>query len=163
MDIMSTAQLLGNFGEFFGSIAVLATLIYVAVQVSQLKQQVRMQATFNRGTAARDVLLAAVNSDHLPGILNKLRESAGRTVPHQFEGLDPDESYRLSMFNFAQMKNHEMNFEHIAEEDRESMGHLILTQISQPGFDDWWTFGRTAFNRQFQQYVDSILEARMSR
>ena len=33
MDLMSTAQLLGNFGEFFGAIAVVATLGYLAVQI----------------------------------------------------------------------------------------------------------------------------------
>jgi len=160
MDLVSTAQVLGNLGEFFGSIAVLATLIYVAVQVSQLKRQSRMQATFNRGQAARDVLLTAVNSDYLPGIINKLNRSAGHPAPHQFEGLDLDESYRLSMFNFAQMKNHEMNFNHIADEERESTGNLILIQSRQHCFDGWWAFGKSGFDKQFQEYVDSILEAR---
>jgi hypothetical protein len=40
MDIQAVAQLLGNFGEFAGSIAVFATLIYVAVQVKQAKHQI---------------------------------------------------------------------------------------------------------------------------
>lgn len=35
MDLMSTAQLLGNFGEFFGSVGVVATLGYLVVQVRQ--------------------------------------------------------------------------------------------------------------------------------
>jgi hypothetical protein len=33
MDLMSTAQLLGNLGEFVGSIGVIATLVYLAIQV----------------------------------------------------------------------------------------------------------------------------------
>ena len=33
MDLMSTAQILGNFGEFFGAIAVVVTLFYLALQV----------------------------------------------------------------------------------------------------------------------------------
>jgi hypothetical protein len=33
MTLMETAQLLGNFGEFFGAIAVVVTLVYLAVQV----------------------------------------------------------------------------------------------------------------------------------
>ncbi len=33
MTLMDTAQLLGNFGEFFGAIAVVGTLAYLAVQV----------------------------------------------------------------------------------------------------------------------------------
>ncbi len=37
MDLMSIAQLLGNFGEFVGAIAVVVTLVYLAVQVKQSK------------------------------------------------------------------------------------------------------------------------------
>jgi hypothetical protein len=39
MDRQTFDQMLGNHGEFFGSIAILATLIYIAVQVSQLKHR----------------------------------------------------------------------------------------------------------------------------
>lgn len=35
MDLMSTAQLLGNLGEFLGAIAVVVTLVYLAVQIRQ--------------------------------------------------------------------------------------------------------------------------------
>jgi len=35
MDHQTFAQLLGNYGEFLGSIAVFATLIYAAVQIRQ--------------------------------------------------------------------------------------------------------------------------------
>ena len=38
MDHQALAQLLGNYGEFFGSIAVLVTLIYLAVQVRYSKK-----------------------------------------------------------------------------------------------------------------------------
>ncbi len=35
MDIQGIAQLLGNFGEFFGAIAVVVTLVYLASQLRQ--------------------------------------------------------------------------------------------------------------------------------
>jgi hypothetical protein len=38
MDLMSTAQLLGNFGEFAGAFAVFGTLVYLAVQVRHGKR-----------------------------------------------------------------------------------------------------------------------------
>jgi hypothetical protein len=44
MDLMSTAQLLGNFGEFFGAIAVVVTLAYLAFQVRQNSTQVRLNS-----------------------------------------------------------------------------------------------------------------------
>jgi len=42
MDLMSTAQLLGNFGEFVGSIAILVTLVYLSIQVR--KSQIAAEA-----------------------------------------------------------------------------------------------------------------------
>ena len=44
MDLMSTAQLLGNFGEFFGAIAVVVTLAYLSFQVRQNSTQVRLNS-----------------------------------------------------------------------------------------------------------------------
>jgi len=41
MDLVSIAQLLGNFGEFVGAVAVVATLIYVAIQIRQNSVQLR--------------------------------------------------------------------------------------------------------------------------
>jgi len=38
MDHQAFAQLLGNYGEFVGSIAVLATVFYLALQIKQYKQ-----------------------------------------------------------------------------------------------------------------------------
>jgi len=35
MDLMSTAQMLGNLGEFVGAIAVVVTLVYLAAQIRQ--------------------------------------------------------------------------------------------------------------------------------
>ena len=35
MSLMETAQLLGNFGEFVGAFAVVATLVFVGIQVKQ--------------------------------------------------------------------------------------------------------------------------------
>ncbi len=54
MTLTDTAQLMGNFGEFFGSIAVVATLAYLVVQIKQSgratifsSEQRRSEATMN--------------------------------------------------------------------------------------------------------------------
>ncbi len=39
MNVMDMAQLLGNFGEFIGAIAVVVSLIYIAIQVRRNTQQ----------------------------------------------------------------------------------------------------------------------------
>ena len=54
MDLMSTAQLLGNFGEFAGAIAVVATLFYLAVQVKQSKEATKANTQSLQGRASWD-------------------------------------------------------------------------------------------------------------
>ena len=51
MDLMSTAQLLGNFGEFVGAIAVVVTLVYLAVQVVQSREATEANTRQMRGQA----------------------------------------------------------------------------------------------------------------
>ena len=54
MTLTDTAQLMGNFGEFFGAIAVVATLGYLVMQIRQASratmfssEQRRSEATMN--------------------------------------------------------------------------------------------------------------------
>ena len=44
MDLYATAQLLGNFGEFFGAIAVVVTLTYLAYEIRQSNRLARLEA-----------------------------------------------------------------------------------------------------------------------
>ncbi len=64
MDLMSTAQLLGNFGEFLGAIAVVATLGYLSVQIRQ--NTIAMQSSADLEAArhfSEQNLRAALNND----------------------------------------------------------------------------------------------------
>ena len=45
MDLMSTAQILGNIGEFVGAIGVVATLIYLTLQVRHSALLIEMNST----------------------------------------------------------------------------------------------------------------------
>ena len=62
MNLMDTAQLLGNFGEFVGAIAVVATLIYLAIQIRQNSVQVRVNS-FQISTERYAELIANVLDD----------------------------------------------------------------------------------------------------
>ena len=63
MDMVTTAQVLGNIGEFLGSIGVIATLIYLAIQIRQntdatnrtaFQDLVNAQAEFNKAASTRE-------------------------------------------------------------------------------------------------------------
>ena len=50
MDHQDFAQLLGNYGEFIGSIAVVFTLIYLAIQVRQNTATIHLSESAHRAT-----------------------------------------------------------------------------------------------------------------
>ncbi len=54
MTLMETAQLLGNFGEFVGAIAVVATLAYLAVQVNHTRKATEANTRSLRANACWD-------------------------------------------------------------------------------------------------------------
>ena len=88
MDLMSTAQLLGNLGEFLGAIAVVVTLFYLAVQVRHGKEATEAnthsldesrklaaaQAYQNRSTQLEQAASAFAESDYLPEIMIKYEQ-----------------------------------------------------------------------------------------
>jgi hypothetical protein len=55
MDHQAFAQLLGNYGEFFGAVAVLATLLYLSVQVRQANSIARTQTVMQLHTEFNEI------------------------------------------------------------------------------------------------------------
>ena len=73
MDLMNTAQLLGNLGEFVGAIAVVVTLGYLAVQV---RQNTRSNYISRGDTARRrimDINEQVVSNDELAQLVAQCR------------------------------------------------------------------------------------------
>ena len=67
-----SVQDLGAVGEFVSSIAVMVTLIYLAVQTKQTQKMVRGQTRQAWAEATQDALLQFADSDHMPVIAEKL-------------------------------------------------------------------------------------------
>ena len=68
MDLISTAQLLGNFGEFVGAIAVVATLIYFGVQIK--KTELAMTNSFQSGMQLARLTSNSQLLEHVDLVIN---------------------------------------------------------------------------------------------
>ncbi len=90
MDLMSTAQLLGNFGEFFGAIAVVVTLAYLAVQIRQNKDA-SLASTHRNVSLGLVEVVDALKDPALRGITLKIMDSG-------FQSLERDEQARMSVW-----------------------------------------------------------------
>ena len=112
---METIQMLGSLGEFVGAIAVVATLVYLAIQVRHSREAMeantksleesRQLATVEaqRGWTEmfHEHLIAARESDYMPAIMVKRREEG-------FDALTLEEQQRLRWNSLASITRAEM-------------------------------------------------------
>ena len=110
MDHLTFAQLLGNYGEFVGAIAVVVTLGYLALQIRQSKialeantqsmQAQIAQARADNLTANYRVLM---DSPHIPEIMVKRFESVNDE--EWAAALSPEEKMRVRYFCLLQFND----------------------------------------------------------
>ena len=168
MTLMETAQLLGNFGEFVGAIAVVATLVYLAVQVGHSKE------ALNENTRALDETRKLTKADAIrqqTRIWDELnfrictnRESASTFIRGNRNLGDLDEVDQLiygsqvSAFlnnHFAAHQMHEAGFL-----DQEVVGlydQVIGDMLREhPGMRTWWDAVRVNFANS--EHINALME-----
>ena len=102
MSLLETAQLLGSFGEFFGFIGILISLLYLGRQIRIFSLQMEKEQEREH----RDQFRIFVESEHLPRILSRIldaKQHGGhpggieRRLSEQFE-LSLEDAVRWSRF-----------------------------------------------------------------
>ena len=141
---------LGSIGDFVGSIAVLISLVYLAVQVK------------GNTEAARTSTYQAIVSEF--GALNRaLAGTPGLSVLfvnalEDFESLSADDKARMSQLFFVCFHNFENMYYQYRKgylEDDVWTGwkRLMLTYHSRPGFQTWWTLRSDVFSSTFAEFL----------
>ena len=147
MDQQAFAQLLGNYGEFFGSIAVLGTLVYLSVQIRQTKHQLLLAGGQARADAARDVLRQL--SDIAPTVAKLNFTSYG-----DFD-LDSEENVRFGAWCHVWMRTEEMNFVAVTSpEGQATLRQLLSWWMSTPWGREFWDKNKALYDESFAALVD---------
>ena len=151
MDLMTTAQLLGNFGEFIGSVAIFVTLIYLAIQIRQSARSAT-QAAVQANRAERLAWFKGNrDSPYLPAIFEKYENG---------EALSRQDQYRLTAHHaalwghiYSQWINQELRLAgRFATKDTAVIGMALST----PGAMETWKNMSTAiYPDEFCQYVET--------
>ena len=154
MDLMQTAQLLGNFGEFFGAIAVVATLFYLSVQIRQNSRATQMSNSHELNEATR--AWWAKLSDH-----NGLA-SIWRRGLMDLSSLTPEETLRFSTM-MQQMMNlmEELHYAESSDEITGWVGASLKTGAPEimalPGFKSWFEQRGHWLAPEFRAIVESMM------
>ena len=157
MTLMEMAQLLGNFGEFVGALAVFATLAYLAVQV---RQNVKAE----RATALDSSIKTFME------IRQSIFESAEMSVLWMNGANDPNSldelervRFRLLIFNIL------MSFWHIHSQPAELREDLWVTQVpalirivTSAGGRQYWDQHQNEFVPSFRVEIDRLIAGNLA-
>ena len=156
-------NVLGNLGDFIGGVAVLVTLIYLAVQIRQNTAQAKIGSEIARtDTYARSVesfsefrSLLISNSEMADIYLRGCRDMAS---------LSPAERLRFylilqQIFHTVQAALANTTATGTELEDPARFFNLDV-MLKQPGIRDWWVSERTRYEATFVALVNSQLELR---
>ena len=97
--LQATAQLLGNFGEFVGAIAVVATLAYLSVQVRH--------STSATQAANRDTAITHMLSFFEQGLDNQViaRADHKKSTGQEIDDFEKSQLIRYQFYNFKILEN----------------------------------------------------------
>ena len=144
-----TIQDLGALGEFLGSIAVLATLIYLTLQTRQNTMAIGAQLDAARLASATSLSLTAVTSNEL---LEAMTED---TVD-----APPASQARLSQFWFALFLNFRWQYQQarrglLPTFNEAGMATGLRTFFTgYRSFEGWWETTKASFEPEFVEWVE---------
>jgi len=157
MDHQSFAQLLGNYGEFVGAVAVVITLAFLTKQLRDSTRSANAAAHSQRTSrnidlmrwiADVDVALTrekiVIGSEVSPREMNKVRAVDHATLRH-FEDLHYQKSLGL-----------------IDTETWDANMRGIRNMCGRPGFRESFQEGRFGLRRSFQALVEEVLTEEIS-
>ncbi len=152
MTLMEAAQLLGNFGEFFGAIAVVISLVFVAISVRQNTHALKLSTLHDVKEAIREVNLIWAGNGALAEIM--------------FEGFKDLESLpgakRIRFY--ATLHNLFLGYENLYHQKTESalaskhwsgMAQHMIDAMTVPGMLAYWEDRKQWFTDDFQNFIDN--------
>ena len=147
-----TLDQLANIGEFVSAIAVIISIIYLAIQIRQNTE------------AERTSTYQAVVSDF--GALNNTMASNPELshlyvrATENYHQLCTDEKARVSQlffqcFHYFENMFYQYQKGYLDEDVWTGWKRLMLTYYAQPGFQTWWEHRRDVYSESFATFLET--------
>jgi hypothetical protein len=149
-----TIDQLGSLGEFVGAIAVVASLIYVAVQIKQNTNATRISTMQAHVDIWNDIASNFCRSSELASIFHE----GLKGISTLNEGARVQFFAQLGLI-FRYYESSHIEWGEGALDDRlwEGLKTTLVDQLSHPGAQQWWELRRHWFYADFQVLVDEVL------
>ena len=156
MDHQALAQLLGNYGEFVGAIAVVVTLGYLAFQIRQNSESLRANAYQEMTKAANEWGNLFIGRPAVAGLFRRGLDD--------YSSLNPDERIQFNQISSTLFRNFAVALD-LTERGLVPHGgspadvyeQSLLSMFSHPGMRHWWK-SQPKSGGKFESHVDALLE-----
>ena len=148
-------QAISAISEILGATAVVASVIYLAVQVRSSARSTRaqlLQGLHSVGAQLQDEML--VNGNLL------------RIFSRGCDGLDlnREDKARFEMMLARLFNNYELYFMlsreiQLPDDVIDALHRIITDRLRLPGVQQWWAAHPTSFSRDFVRWVDSLMQS----
>lgn len=156
---------IGAVGDFVSAMAVVVTLIYLAIQVRHAKTATADQSRIYRATAVREIMMETFNNEALRMAQTKswgmepyyqdMAERLGTTI-EEATMLDWGNGYYFWMWWGQYASTTE-------EKDQKELEHIVESLGGTPGMRSHWEespLSRPLLDEDFVKFVDKILTNR---
>jgi len=156
---------LGSLGEFIGSVAVLITLIYLAIQMKQTKHRLEANTTailgaseVNGNESTMRHLIALYSDESMVDLILRATQS--------LDDLPPSDYFKFHVFCHAGFQLHQITYLQWKKEllDDEYWSFCIRyfgdQMLAQPGVQHWWKRSREIYTTDYRELVDRLIAAK---
>lgn len=150
---------LGNLGEFIGAVAVVISLIYLAVQIRQNTRSLRAGAHQSITAHIAELNRTVVEHADVAHLMERgLRDLASLTS---------EERRRFHAYNSARFRHYDnLYYQYRAGTLEESQWrgfhNLLRFHLRQPGLARWWEDTADFYSPEFAAYVRSLQDEKGS-
>jgi hypothetical protein len=141
---------LANLGEFIGGVAVLVTLVYLAVQVRQNTRTVAAASSQAVTSTSADILMRGAANKDLAQVFLKMI-----SAPDSLDAVERIQAWMYLRAAFRTMENqYYQSRRGLLDESWPGYLQTLGILIRTPYIREWWRGDRTTFGPLFRELVD---------
>ena len=141
-------EAIGAIGELIGAVAVVATLIYLAVQIRYAKHQLEINGIYSRAQTSVGILSPIVNDPEMASLIL----AAGHPRFGDF-GLDAVGAQRVGAWCHMWLQVEQANHHMLPEGTHDELLRFFL---SVPAYAEFWDKNKNAYDKEFVARMESI-------
>ena len=145
-------EAIGALSEFVGAVAVVITLVYLAIQIRQNTRAIRLDTGHDITEEYRDIFALMAENKELAELVHRAAHD-----PDSISGTDKVQYYALNSNFIRALEN--AYFQHnenaLDRKQWSGMRRMLKDYAQLPAFREYWPNRKHWFSNEFQEFMES--------